>query len=70
MQQIKFFSGEEDSTAAMERDINTWLRESGVRVLNVFGNIAPQSGASESRPVSGRRFAPSDIFIAVLYEKA
>jgi hypothetical protein len=68
MQQIKIFSGEEDGTAGLEKDINAWLRESGVKVVNIFGNIAPQTGTAEARP--GRRFAASDVMIAVLYEKA
>ena len=77
MQQIKIFSGEEDRVATMEKEINDWLRSSGARVVQVFGNIAPQAllrGAETSRPSlseassAGRRFAPSDVLICILYE--
>jgi hypothetical protein len=68
MQQVKLFTGLEGNTQELAEEINSWIRESGVKVLQVTGNIAPQSTAShpvESLP-SGR--PPSDLFIIVLYE--
>ncbi|MFN0132198.1 MAG: hypothetical protein ACKVW3_06660 [Phycisphaerales bacterium] len=76
MQQIKIFSGEEDRLSTMEKDINDWLKQSGAKVVQIFGNIAPQAvlkGTDATRPslseaASSRRFAPSDVLICVLYE--
>ena len=76
VQQIKFFKSVESEIEALERTVNTWLKSSGAKVINIFGNIAPQSPRNEpassqllgaTRP-TGRGLDPSDIFIAVLYE--
>ena len=78
MQQIKLFVGREDHTADLESEVNNWIAESGVKVLSVKGNIAPQSvlpskqGGSSNLATTGthtRRFAPSDILVIVTYEK-
>ena len=76
MHQIKFFAAEEDSSRTLEAEINAWLRETRARIVNIFGNIAPQAVLTSPQytRVPGadvpatRRFAPSDIFIAVVYE--
>ncbi|CAG0950590.1 hypothetical protein PHYC_00179 [Phycisphaerales bacterium] len=76
MQQIKLFSGSEDQMGSVERDVNDWLRASGARIVNIFGNMSPQSVLSgESRQKvsmesGSRRFAPSDVFVCIVYEKA
>lgn len=78
MQQIKIFKGVENESDRLERQVNDWLRQSGVRVLSVFGNLAPQSvmtapaGGSlvGAETAAGRRFAPSDILVVVVYEAA
>lgn len=73
MQQIKIFMSVESEVSQTEAEVNAWLKESGVRVLQVFGNIAPQtaplgeSGTSSSGPL---RFPPSDVILVVLYETA
>ena len=80
MQQIKLFIGREDHLTELENEVNTWIAESGVNVLSISGNIAPQSilptreaatpsglGAKGGTP--GRRFASSDIMVFVTYEK-
>ena len=77
MQQIKLFVGREDHASELEAEVNQWLAESGANVLSITGNIAPQSvlpskdAASNlaSSGTHGRRFAPSDIFLIVTYEK-
>lgn len=78
MQQIKLFNGTEDHTSELEDEVNTWIAESGVKVVSIVGNIAPQSvlpGGKEATssglgsPGLNRRFAPSDILIVVTYEK-
>jgi hypothetical protein len=70
MQQVKIFKSIESEVNALEQEINEWLRTSGVRVLQIFGNIAPQSQAYEpvtSGPAQGG-FVPSDVLLVVLYE--
>ncbi len=78
MYQVRIFSGSEDDTATLERQINDWLWDTGVRVVQVFGNMSPQAvvrGEEKSTPIPGAasdskraRFAPSDLVIVVLYE--
>ena len=75
--QVKIFHGTEDDTAGLERDINAWLSKSGARVVNIFGNIAPQAvlATEKSTPLPGadpgllRRFGASDVLVVVLYEQ-
>ena len=56
MHQVKLFNG--------------WLAETGVKVVGMFGNISPQTTSPETLAAArGRAFAPSDLFLAVLYEK-
>ena len=75
MQQVKLFTGSEDQIGSLERSVNDWLRSSNARVINVFGNIAPQSvmpisesKASLSHEGGSRRFAASDVFMCIVYE--
>ena len=79
MKQIKLFVGRENHTAELEAEVNAWIAESGVNVLSITGNIAPQSilpqdtgsaGGMTGGGTPGRRFAPSDILVIVTYEKA
>lgn len=67
MQQIKLFKGVETELSTLESDINSWLKADGGTIVNIFGNIAPQTRGSGE--VAERRFSPSDIFIAIVYEK-
>ena len=70
MQQIKIFKGVESETGALEAEVNRWLAESKVRVVNLFGNIAPQSrSTSQSAGLSTGIFAPSDVLLVILYEQ-
>lgn len=71
MQQIKLFKGLESDVVALEGEVNKWLTDSGVRVINMFGNIAPQSASGEVKHagLSKRAFAPSDVLLVILYEK-
>lgn len=74
MQQVKIFIGVEQESNLMEQEVNAWLRDSGARIVSVIGNIAPQTpnapsgtrGSLSEGP--GRRFAPSDLFLCVVYE--
>ncbi len=74
MQQVKLFFGVENRPEDLERDVNAFLAETGARCVNIFGNIAPQTpgtGAGDAERVTStsRRFAPSDVFLCVVYEK-
>lgn len=64
MQQVKIFEVLENNLQALEDEINAWLRESGVRIISMTGNIAPQSAISHPKA----RPAPSDVLLVVLYE--
>ncbi len=61
MEQVKLFKGVEMELRALEDEINTWLKESGARVISVTGNIAPQSS-------TGGSFTTSDILVIITYE--
>lgn len=70
MQQVKFFKGVEADLSDFESQINGWMEEvqqSGGRIVEVSGNIAPQTVATEKRSGMGG-FSPSDLFIIVVYE--
>lgn len=75
MQQVRLFTGTEDQIGSMERSVNDWLRTSNARVISVFGNMSPQSvmpssenKGSLSHDGVSRRFAPSDVFMCVVYD--
>jgi hypothetical protein len=65
--QVKLFKGIESGLGDLEAEINTWLRESGARVVSTFGNLAPQTLSPEASG-GGRSFLPSDVFLAIVYE--
>ena len=66
MQRIKLFKGLESDISGLEAEINGWIEETGAKVVNMFGNIAPQTpGAGSS---SARQFTPSDVMLAVVYD--
>lgn len=74
MQQIRIFKGPDEELIELQQEVNDWLAESGVRVIQITGNIAPPGVVSHA-PTRGLgtvagRFAHSDIFIIVLYEDA
>jgi len=69
VQQIKLFKEVESDISRLEASVNDWIRESEVRVLQVTGNIAPQSGTrATSAGRSHSAFTPSDVMILVTYE--
>jgi hypothetical protein len=71
MAQIKIFKGLENDLATMEHEVNSWLTQSGARVVQIFGNIAPQTlqPAARSGGLSTTDFVPSDVLLVVLYDK-
>lgn len=68
--QIKIFKGLEDDTSTIEHDVNEWLSENKVRVIQIFGNVAPQTLAPETvkNTLSKTNHPPSDVLLVVLYE--
>jgi hypothetical protein len=72
MQQVKIFKGLESDIAQLEKQVNAWLAESGARVLQMTGNIAPQGWSTDVKAgsIAASPYAASDILLIVLYEKA
>ncbi len=79
MHQVKIFKSVESEVESLEQSVNQWLAESGARVVQITGNISPQtnpleggnSGGSFSAGGGGPlRYPPSDILLVVLYETA
>ena len=69
MQQIKLFRSIESDIPALEAEINDWLKESGARVVQMTGNIAPQTVTAAHRENRiGEGHVPSDVLVVVLYE--
>ena len=67
MQQVKLFKNVEAEITELETEVNNWIRESGVRVVSIQGNIAPQT-VSDSKTGTLGKFSPSDVLIVVTYE--
>ena len=65
MQQIKIFKSIESELGSLEAEINDWISEESVRIVEIFGNIAPQS---PSTPGMGS-FSSSDVLVVILYER-
>jgi len=71
MPQIKVFTGVENDISAFEQAVNEWLAaNTGIRIVEMTGNIAPQTLAKHSATTqsTGRSFSPSDLFVMFLYE--
>ena len=68
MQQVRIFKSIESELVPLEKEINTWLKESGVRVVSITGNIAAQSGSPASHGGLSS-FSASDVLLVILYEK-
>jgi hypothetical protein len=65
---IKLFKGVESEIAELEHEINQWLAASEARIVQVFGNIAPQTIGSGKTGSATRIFDQSDVLIAVVYD--
>lgn len=68
MHQVKLFKSVENEVHGLEAEVNTWLKQSGARVLQITGNIAPQTPPGDHDGKLGQGYAPSDLFVMVLYE--
>ena len=70
MHQVKIFRGQESNLPALEKEVNTWLAESSVRVVQIFGNLAPLSGnRNEGTSLAAYPDVASDVLMVILYEK-
>ena len=71
MHQIKIFKGLESDINFLEKQVNSWLFETQVKVVQMFGNISPQTSPvdNEVTTISKGPFPPSDVFLVVVYEK-
>ena len=67
MQQVKLFKGVEAGISELEAEVNDWISQSGVRVVSIHGNIAPQTVSDSEAGTSGR-FSSSDVLLVVMYE--
>ncbi|MDA7977261.1 MAG: hypothetical protein MPJ50_00665 [Pirellulales bacterium] len=67
MHQIKIFKGIEGALSDLESEVNSWLKSLEGTVVNISGNIAPQSNAAGSATGLGTGFAPSDVIVVVHY---
>ena len=71
-QQIKIFKGHESETTTIEHEVNEWLAAHPVKVLQIIGNVAPQTQVPESvrNTLSKTAHPPSDVLLVILYEQA
>ncbi len=76
MHQIRIFIGKEDEPGRLAKEVNDWLANDDVKVVNIFGNLSPQtliergeSGRILGAASEGRRYAPSDIMLVVVFEQ-
>ncbi len=71
MHQVKIFKGIENGLGDLEAEINTWIVESQAEVLQIVGNIAPQttSAKASATGLTQGDFPPSDVIVFVLYER-
>jgi hypothetical protein len=70
MQQIKIFKALEHETQKLEDTINQWIAQSGVRVLQISGKIAPQTELPDGAdaPMRKHLYPCSDLLVVLLYE--
>ena len=66
MQKIKIFKNIESEIQLLEEEINEWLAESGAKVVQMTGNIAPQT--SSNTGMGGSSFSSSDVLVLIVYE--
>ncbi len=71
MHQIKIFKSLETDISFLEKQVNSWLFETHVQVIQIFGNLSPQTAPvdTDAATIAKGAFPPSDIFLVVVYEK-
>ena len=65
MQQVKIFKGVDTEISDIEKQINRFLRKTGVTVLSITGNLAAQPGSANG-PMNS--FAGSDVMVIILFD--
>lgn len=71
MHQVKIFKGLESNLPGLEKEMNTWLAEGCVRVVQIFGNLAATSGErNETNSLAAYPYVASDVMLVVVYEVA
>ncbi len=69
MHQIKFFKGIESDLSGLEKEMNTWLAQSPVKVIQIFGNLAATSPErNESNSLAAYPYVASDVLLVVVYD--
>jgi hypothetical protein len=68
---VKIFKGIENGLGELADEINSWIVESHAEVLQIVGNIAPQTASSKANATGLAQgdFPPSDVIVIVLYER-
>lgn len=66
MHQIKIFKSVDTELPELERQVNRWIRKTGVRVISINGNLSGSGGSQPTGPLSS--FAAGDVMIIVHYE--
>jgi hypothetical protein len=64
VQQIKIFKGVDSEIPEMEKQINRWMRKTGLKVVSIQGNLSAQP--TSDGPMHS--FAGSDILVILHYE--
>jgi len=70
MQKIKIFKGLESDTEGLEQEVNSWIETSGAQVLQITGNIAPQSQSAKrsSDALLHGAHTASDVLLVIAYD--
>ncbi|MEM9827838.1 MAG: hypothetical protein AAF958_14700 [Planctomycetota bacterium] len=66
LQQIKIFKSVDTEIPELEKQINRWIRKTGVRVLSINGNLTSQPTASGQGSMNS--FAAGDVLVIVHFE--
>jgi hypothetical protein len=70
MHQIRIFKGLESNLPGLEKEVNQWLTESQVKVVQIFGNLAAQSGLRhEGNSLAAYPYVASDVILVVVFEQ-
>ena len=70
MQQVKIFKCVETEVTNLEREVNTWIKDSGATIMSITGNIAPQTTMQNSKTagLTKSSFSSSDVILVILFE--
>lgn len=65
MNKIKIFKSVDSELMVLEKEINEWIAESKVKIIDIHGNISAQTPRG-----SATSFSQSDVLIIVHYQEA